>query len=63
MKLLVTYTNGKTETHIGVESITPVKHADGKLSHIVVESFLRCSALWPKRPTEIRGIEKMELFF
>jgi len=63
MKLLVTYTNKKTETYIGIQSITPVKNETGKVEKIVVESFHRISALYPKRDTEHTGIEKMELFF
>jgi hypothetical protein len=63
MKLLVTYTNGETETYIGIQSINPVKNESGKVEKIVVESFHRISALYPKRETEYNGIEKMELFF
>lgn len=63
MKLLVTYANKKTETYIGIESITPVKDTTGKPEKIVVESFHYVTALYPKRPTENSGIEKMELLF
>ena len=63
MKLLVTYTTGKSETYIGIESIAPVKDATGKLEKVVVESFHRISALYPKRDTERHGIKTMELIF
>lgn len=63
MKLNVTYTNGKSETYVGVETLDLVKKMNGDTEKLVVSSFSRVSALYPKRETEANGIEKMELFF
>ena len=63
MKLLITYKNGKTETHIGIEQIIPVKSSDGKSNDILLEGFNWFFRLEKPRETENRGIKSMELLF
>lgn len=39
MKLLVSYSSGKTYTHIGVEKVEPIKNANGGTEAILAEGF------------------------
>lgn len=62
MNLVITYQNGKTETHIGVEQIEPIKNHKGEVEAFCVLSFLRCSRI--EKDLVTRGkIAKMEITF
>lgn len=45
MKILVTYSNQKTHTHIGVEKVEPIKNDKGATEAIYIEGFNFASRL------------------
>lgn len=62
MKLLITFADGHSETHL-VENIKQLKNHLGEPLGIVTESFHRTCHWEPKRPTQRHGVESMQLFF